>query len=71
MLMTYLDVMCLSCGPFRHSGSLKLDRCPQCGGFQVIATPHDYVSETRFKNERRNRFSELSPTKSMLARMDL
>jgi len=51
--VTYLDINCLNCGPFRHQGKKNLKRCPQCGTFQVVVAPHDFKIDGRFRAEKR------------------
>ncbi len=58
--MAYLDIYCMHCGAFHFNGP-KPSRCPRCGMFQIVVTPHSYDIDRRFKNEREN----------MLKRMDL
>lgn len=53
--MAFLDINCLACGAFHHNGPEKSTRCPHCGGRQVIAMPHAYDIDERFKSERRTR----------------
>ena len=58
--MTYLDIQCAACGEFHHNGPHDTAKCPQCGGVQIVVTPHDYDIDRRFKEERQAPEDEIS-----------
>lgn len=57
----FLDIQCVNCGELHHNGPLRTDRCPECGGTDIVASPHDFEIDARFRDERAN----------MLDRMDI